>query len=110
MPPPEAGEVFEAVRGRIIGGDSFDVEPPGIAGLTVLVKAHPSLQRNLVEFLETLPRGRLGPWACKGWESVLDDPEESERFNRILEAWSQEGGTFLKTAASGVLRTRQGSR
>ena len=66
LAPPEAGEVFEAVRGRIIGGDSFDVEPPGIAGLTVLVKAHPSLQRNLVDFLETLPRGRLWPLGLQG--------------------------------------------
>ena len=47
LAPPEAAQVFEAVRGRIVGGDSFDVEPPGTAGLTVLVKAHPSLQSNL---------------------------------------------------------------
>ena len=98
------------MRGRIIGGDSFDVEPPGIAGLTVLVKAHPLLQRNLIDFLETLPRDRLGPWACKGWEGVLEEPEEIERFNRILEAWGKEGSTILRAAASGVLRTRQWRR
>ncbi len=110
LAPPEAAQVFEAVRGRIVGGDSFDVEPPGTAGLTVLVKAHPSLQGNLVDFLETLPRGRLGPWVCKGWEGVLKEPEEIARFERILEVWSKEGSATLKAAASGVQRTRQRGR
>ena len=100
---PEAAQVFEAVRGRIVGGDSFDVEPSGAAGLTVLVKAHPSLQRNLVDFLEALPSGRLGPWACKGWEGVLKEPDEMERFDRILEGWSKNGSGTMKAAASGVI-------
>ena len=104
---PEAFEVFEAVRGRIVGGDSFDIEPPGAAGLTVLVKAQPTLQRNLVDFLEGLPRGRLGPWVCKGWEGVLKEPEEIARFERMLTVWSTEGSPTLKIAASGTLRTRQ---
>ena len=63
------------MRGRIVGGDSFDTEPAGAAGLAVLVKAHPTLQGNLVDFLEALPRDRLGPWACSGWEGVLKDPD-----------------------------------
>jgi predicted KAP-like P-loop ATPase len=57
LAPPEAAQVFEAVRGRIVGGDSFDTEPPGTVGLAILVKAHPTLQGNLVDFLEALPRG-----------------------------------------------------
>ena len=44
LAPPEAAKVFEAVRSRIVGGDSFDVELPGAAGLAVLAKAHPALQ------------------------------------------------------------------
>jgi hypothetical protein len=109
LAPPEAAQVFEAVRGRIVGGDSFDTEPPGLAGLAVLVKAHPTFQGNLIDFLETLPRDRLGVWACKGWEGVIKDQESVQRFDRLLNAWSKEGGQFLKVAASGVLRTRQGS-
>ena len=107
LAPPEAVEVFEAVRGRIVGGDSLDIEPPGAAGLTVLVKAQPTLQRNLVDFLEGLPRGRLGPWVCKGWEGALKEPEEVARFERMLTVWSTEGSRTLKIAASGTLRTRQ---
>lgn len=110
LAPPEAEQVFEAVRGRIVGGDSFETEPPGVAGLEVLVRACPTLQRNLVDFLETLPRERLGPWVCGGWEGALKDAAETQRFDRLLQEWSREGGAMLRAAASSVLRTRQGSR
>ncbi len=110
LAPPEADQVFEAVRGRIIGGDSFDTEPPGVAGLEVLVKAHPTLQSNLLDLLEALPLARLGPWACKGWESALKDAEHAQRFNHLLRDWEKDGGPMLKAAAGGVLRTRQGAR
>lgn len=110
LAPPEAAQVFEAVRGRIVGGDSFETAPPGVDGLAVLVKAHPALQSNLLDFLEALPLDRLGPWVCRGWESALTDTEPTERFNRLLQLWGKDGGAMLKAAASGVLRTRQGSR
>ncbi len=107
---PEAAQVFEAVRGRIVGSDSFDNEPSGVAGLTVLVKAQPSLQSNLLDFLEMLPRERLGPWVCSGWVSVIKDHELNQRLDRLLQTWSRDGGTMLKAAAQAVLRTRQGSK
>ena len=110
LAPPEAAQVFEAVRGRIVGGDIFDTEPPGAAGLAVLAKAHPSLQRNLVDFLDALPCDRLGPWVCSGWEGVLKETESAQRFDHLLEVWAKEGGRMLKATASGVLRTRQQSR
>lgn len=110
LAPPEAAQVFEAVRGRIVGGDSFEIEPPGAEGLAVLVKAHPTLQENLIDFLEALPRNRLGPWVCSGWEGALRDQESVQRFDRLLQAWGKGGSQILKAAASGVLRTRQGNR
>jgi predicted KAP-like P-loop ATPase len=108
LAPPEAAQIFEAVRGRIVGSDSFDTEPPGAAGLAILVKAHSTLQGNLVDFLEALPRDRLGPWVCSGWEGVLKDGDAAQRFDRLLQTWGKDGGAMLKAAASGVLRTRQG--
>jgi hypothetical protein len=103
LAPPEAAQIFEAVRGRIVGGDSFDTEPSGAAGLAILVKAHPTLQGNLVDLLDALPRDRLGPWVCSGWEGVLKDPDASERFDHLLHLWGKEGGAMLKVAATGVL-------
>lgn len=110
LAPPEAAKVFEAVRGRIIVSDNFETEPTGVDGLAVLVKAQPTLQGNLLEFLEALPMDRLGPWACKGWESALKDPEATPRFNRLLQSWAENGGPMLKAAANGVVRTRLGVR
>jgi len=109
LAPPEAAQIFESVRGRIVGGDSFDTEPPGVAGLAVLVKAHPTLQGSLIDFLEALPRDRLGPWVCSGWEGVLNDQDSVERFNHLLQVWCEDGSQMLKAAAGGVLRTRQRS-
>jgi predicted KAP-like P-loop ATPase len=107
---PEAAQVFDAVRGRIVGSDRFHTEPPGAAGLAVLVKAHPALQGNLVDFLEALPRDHLGPWACSGWEGVLKDAASAERFNHLLQQWGKDGDATLKAVASSVLRTRLGAR
>ena len=109
---PEAGQVFEALRGRIMGGDSFETEPAGVPGLTVLVRAHPALQSNLLDLLEALPRDRVGPWAVSGWEGVITDSALVSRFDRLLEAWSTGASTnaFLKAAAGGVMRTRKGGR
>jgi len=103
----EAGQVFEAVRARIFSSDKFDTEPPGAAGLVVLVKAHPALQVNLLEFLEALPRNRLGPWACGGWEGVIKDAALGQRYDQLLEVGRKDGTPILKTTAAGVLRTRK---
>lgn len=107
---PEAAQIFEAVRGRIVGGDSLDTQPAGAAGLAVLVRAHPVLQSNLVDFLDALPRDRLGPWACSGWGGALTNDDITKRFELLLQAWSKDGGPMLRAAAASVLRTRQGSR
>lgn len=110
LAPMEAAQIFEAVRGRIVGEGTFNIEPAGVAGLTVLVKAQPTLQDTLLDFLEALPRGRLGPWVCSGWDSALKDPEANLRFDRILQVWGKEGNAMLRAAATSVFRTRQGVR
>ena len=103
----EAAQIFDVVRGRIVGGDSFEKEPPGAPGLAVLVRAHPDLQATLVDFLENLPAQRLGPWVCNGWDGVIKDATVGQRFDRLLGKWAKDGPVMLKTAASGVVKTRQ---
>jgi hypothetical protein len=110
---PEAARIFEALRGRIMGEDSFDKEPPGVAGLSVLVRAHPTLQTNLLDFLEALPRDRCGPWPVKGWEGAIKDAEAVARLDKLLEDWSSMlKPTMLKTAAATAvaLKNRRGGR
>ncbi len=105
---PEAAQVFEAVRGRIVGGDVFDTEPSGAAGLVVLVKVHPALQTNLLDFLEALPVDRVGPWVVSGWEGVVNDAEVRARLQRLLEHWgSSAKNAGLRAAARGVLQMRK---
>ncbi len=111
LAPPEAAQVFEMLRTRIIASDSFERAPDGVAGVEVLVRAQPSLQSNLLDFLEALPANRLGPWVCSGWANALKDPSAVKRFEQLLEVWSKNGGQLLKAAATNTLRTRtQGGR
>lgn len=108
--PAEAAQVFEELRGRVMGGDAFETSPPGIDGLAVLVRAHPTLQVNLLDLLEALPVDRCGPWATSGWERVIKEPDAVARFEKLLQRWSTSKSSFLKTTAIAALRTRKGGR
>ena len=111
LAPPEAAQVFEMLRARIIASDSFEKAPDGVEGMVVLVRAQPSLQTNLLDFLDSLPANRLGAWVCGGWASALKDPAAVKRFDQLLEGWSKNGSTMLKATAASTLRTRtQGGR
>lgn len=107
LAPSEAAKVFEAARGRIVGSDSFGTAPLGIDGLAVLVEAQSTLRESLVDFLESLPKDQVGPWVCSGWDAALKGSAADERFERLLQVWSEEGSTTLKAASSGVLRARR---
>jgi hypothetical protein len=107
LAPPESAQVFEVIRARILGGDAFEREPSGIAGLAVLVKAQPILQGNLLTFLESLPQNKTGGWACAGWDGAIKDAQMVSRFGLLLEGWSKDGSEFLKAAAGAIVRARK---
>lgn len=88
LSPDEANSAFEQIRSHIISNDDFENEPDGIAGLSLLVKTHPTLQANLLDFLEMLPAERLGFWVVKGWSDIIKDVAMEERFQKLIERWS----------------------
>lgn len=105
----EADKVFEAVRGRIIGAAVFDTLPDGIHGLRVLVQAQPLLQGRLIDFLESLPKARCGPWVTGGWQGVIVEPTSMTRFDALLGEWGKvAGNATLKAAAQAVLQQPKG--
>lgn len=108
--PAEAGQVFEELRGRIMGGDSFETTPAGVAGMTVLVRAHDFLQSNLLDMLESLPANRCGPWVASGWTGVITGGEFVARLDGLLEDWAEIGSSTLKAAAGAAARTGKGGR
>lgn len=112
LAPAEAGQLFEAIRSRIMGSDAFDTAPAGVDGIGVLVRAHPTLQPNLVDMLEALPAARCGPWPAQGWTGVITTPESKVRFDGLMKHWSEMDGTLvLKTTAAAALRTpKRGAR
>ena len=108
---PEAEKLFEAVRTKIMSGDTFDSQPAGIEGMVVLVKAQPTLQSRLLDFLNALPSSRCGPWVVGGWQSVFKDTDALARLDRLLDGWSKvTSNQMLKLAAEAALKTPKGGR
>ncbi|EEV9242504.1 NTPase KAP [Escherichia coli] len=106
---PEAEKVFEAVRSKIMSTATFDIKPSGVDGLTVLVKAQPDLQGQLMDFLEALPNEKCGPWAVSGWQSVIKDTECVARLTTLLGNWSKiTTNISLKIAAEAALKSQKG--
>lgn len=106
----EAGQIFEELRGRIMGTDKFDTTPSGVEGMTVLVRAHPQLQSALLDFLEGLPIDRCGAWPAAGFDAVIKDGESMVRYEKLLTKWQSSKSAALKTTAVASLRTRKGTR
>lgn len=108
---PEAEKLFEAVRTKIMSGDIFDTQPAGVDGMAVLLKAQPSLQGKLLDFLHALPSSRCGPWVVGGWQSALKDADVITRYEKILDGWSKlTNNQMLKLAAEAANKTRKGGR
>jgi len=108
---PEAAKLFEAVRTKIVGGDSFETQPAGVEGMIVLVKAQPALQGSLVDFLQALPTARLGPWVVSGWQGVIKGEGERSRFKELVEGWAaQSDNSMLSATAKAANKTGKGGR
>jgi predicted KAP-like P-loop ATPase len=108
---PEAENLFEAVRTKIMSGDNFDTQPIGVDGMVVLVKAQPNLQSKLLDFLDALPVSRCGPWVVGGWQSVLKDADAIAGYDKLLEGWSKPtNNSMLKLAADAAIKTKKGGR
>jgi predicted KAP-like P-loop ATPase len=106
---PEADKVFEAVRSRIVSVGDFGTKPEGIDGLIVLVKSQPDLQGPLMDFLESLPTDKCGPWVVGGWHGVIKDSELKARLTALLGTWSKvTNNQFLKAAAEKTLNQSKG--
>lgn len=106
----EAAQVFEELRGKIIGGDKFDTKPAGVEGITVLVRAHPFLQPNLVDLLEAIPADQCGGWPASGWEGTITEASVLSRFDKLLARWAESKSSFLKATAVSALRTKTKQR
>lgn len=102
LTPEDAKRVFEEIKSRIIGNSDFTKEPPGIQGITAVVKTHSALQESLVNFLEGLPVDKLGIWVVRGWDGVISGTAKV-RYEKLLSKWSTNiTNPTLKAAASTI--------
>lgn len=103
----DAKKVFDALRIRISGGE-MKAEPAGIPGIIELIKLHPQLQSNLVDFLESISADSLGAWVVTGWQGVINDAVEIARLDKLLTTWAENSkNPLLKAAATAALKLRK---
>lgn len=102
----EAEQVFELLRSRIVEAGQLKLQPKGIDGMQVLVKAHPLLEQKIVDFIGSLPPENLGPWAITGWSSVIKSPECKSAILVTMKKWSEvDNNSILALAAKAALKS-----
>ncbi|MEQ9617516.1 MAG: Qat anti-phage system ATPase QatA [Phycisphaerales bacterium] len=99
LAPSELEQLFDHLRTRIVGSGELAKLPPGMSGLKVVVRASPALQPRLVDFLEQLPVGALGPWAVSGWDGIITDPTQKMRIARVISRWAVSDNKTLASVA-----------
>jgi len=107
LTPAEGGRVLDAIQARIMIADLFESEPPGVAGLKVLVKAHPALQQQLVDFLTRLPADRVGPWVVGGWTGVVVEAAPLARFEEWIDKLHQNTKHSMVRSAITMRRAKK---
>jgi hypothetical protein len=93
----EAMKVFKELAMKIIELGDFSKEPQGYVGLELLVKTHPNLQQDFIQFLESLPADKVGVWVANIRPSAFAGDART-RLTALREKWRQEGNTKLKAA------------
>ena len=106
LTPGDAGIVFGALRERVLGAGSFTKPPPGIDGLSIVAKHHPSFQGEVVKLLGSLDPKVLGLWVVSGWNESITDTGVLQELQAVMQGWvNQDGNKLLKQGASTALAT-----
>jgi hypothetical protein len=100
----DAEQVFSALREKILGHGSFNAQPPGFAGASVVAKHHGRFQSELIGLLSGIEAQSLGIWVVTGWNDVLTEQAAKNDLRSLLTRWSsQEDNQLLKRAAGSAL-------
>tara|TARA_R110000782_G_scaffold102483_4_gene189486 strand:+ start:304 stop:2244 length:1941 start_codon:yes stop_codon:yes gene_type:complete len=112
LDPSELEQIFDHLRTRVVGSGELSKIPPGMAGLKVVVRASPPLQSRLVDFLEQLHVGALGPWVVSGWDGIVTDGFQMARLKKVISGWAESDNMPLATVAkaAAVIRSPRGRR
>jgi hypothetical protein len=101
----EAEQVFDALQARILSAEKLTTAPAGVAGLTLLARLRPPLQRRLITFLQGLPTDTLGGWAATSWGGVFADATVISEFESLQQAWATTASSpGLKAAAAAAAK------
>jgi hypothetical protein len=104
LPDSDAKQVFDALKARVQSADKLSAEPPGVEGITALVKNRPALQAALIQFIKELPEDQVGAWIATKLANAFTTPEMRVTFRQMLEVWDTSSkNKLLKSAAKMTL-------
>ena len=73
------------------------------------LRAHPTLQRRLLEFIRELPVAKVGSWAASSWGACFTDTGIAAEYQTTLRSWAEQTeNLILQKAAQGISRLRRG--
>ena len=106
LSPGDADIVFGTLREHVLRSGNFAKLPPGIDGLSIVVKHHPRFQGEVVKLLGSLDLKELGLWVVKGWNESITDTKALQELRTVMQGWAnQEENKFLKQGASAAIAT-----
>ncbi|MET0060992.1 MAG: Qat anti-phage system ATPase QatA [Candidatus Thiodiazotropha endolucinida] len=100
----EAQQVFDMLREQVLRQGTYQTEPKGFQGLSIVAKHHIAFQSDLVSLIGSIDPTLLGMWVVKGWNEILTQPSAQQEFQNLLTRWSrQDDNKLLKQAAGKAL-------
>ena len=100
----DTDHIFATIREYVLRQGSFQKQPSGFHGMSIIAKHHPRFQTDLLNILDNIDTSDLGIWVVTGWNEILTEIGAQEQLRKLLKKWmNQEGNTLLKEAARQAL-------
>ena len=104
LPESDANQLFEALKERVMRQGSFNTQPSGFHGISIVAKHHPRFQAELLSMLDKIEVNKLGIWVVRGWNEILTEPATIRQLEKMLSRWAkQDENKLLKNAAKQAL-------
>lgn len=101
----KAEQVFDIVAQKIMEKGNFDNQPEGIDGIRILTQHKTFLRKRLVEFINGLPKAKVGAWVLTGWEkSIPNNCSEFSEINKYFDELKTDGNFIVKGALKTLRR------
>ena len=91
LPESDANQLFEALKERVMRQGSFNTQPSGFHGISIVAKHHPRFQAELLSMLDKIEVNKLGIWVVRGWNEILTEPATIRQLEKNVKSMGETG-------------------